>query len=134
MEAKQRTYKRPRASLQSLRDESKMVDSLPGEEWELEAQARLSVKLAGFPAGGAPGFVSVSNLRVVFEPAKTSVTRATADIRMADIERVWRTWNLPVFPNSLKILTKTGTCHNLTTWSRNAIVDLVTQQISSSKT
>lgn len=134
MEAKQRTYKCPRASMQSLRDESKMVDSLPGEEWALEAQARLSVNLAGFPAGGAPGFVSVSNLRVVFEPAKTSVTGATADIRIKDIERVWMSRNMLVFPNSVKILTKSGTCHKLTTWSRNAIVDLVTQNITSGKT
>jgi hypothetical protein len=119
--------------MQSFRDQSKMVDSLPAEEWELEAQARLSVTLAGFPAGGAPGFVSVSNLRVVFEPAKTSLTGATADIRMEDIKRVWTTWNL-VFPNSLKILTKDGVCHKLTTWKRNDIVTLLTKQLNSINT
>jgi len=104
-----------------------MFESLPGEEWLLEAQARLSVKMAGFPAGGAPGFVSVTNLRVLFEPAKTSVTGATADIRMENIERVKKTWNLLVFPNSIKIFLKDGTCHKFTTWSRSAIVDLVSK-------
>lgn len=129
LKTRHRTYKCPRASMLWLRDESKMFESLPGEEWILEAQARFSVKMAGLPAGGAPGFVSVSNLRVVFEPAKTSITGATADIRMEDIKRVTRTWNMLVFPNSLKIFTKDGTCHKLTTWSRNAIVDLVNKQI-----
>ncbi len=109
----------------SLRDENKMFESLPGEEWLLEAQARLSVKISGFPIGGAPGFVSVTNIRVVFEPAKTSVTGATADIRMQDIKNVKRTCNLLVFPNSLKIFLKGGTCYKITSWNRNTIVDLV---------
>ncbi len=126
-EAESRIYKCSRASMLSLRDESKMFRSLPGEEWLLEAQARLSVKIAGFPAGGAPGFVSVSNMRLVFEPAKTSVTRATADIRMVDIERMKKTCNLLVFPNSLKIFLKDGTRYKLTTWSRNAIVNLISE-------
>lgn len=124
---KSRIYKCSRASMLSLRDESKMFESLPDEEWLLEAQARLSVKIAGFPAGGAPGFVSVTNMRVVFEPAKTSITRATADMRMQDIERMKRTCNLIVFPNSLKIFLKDGTCYKLTTWSRNAIADLISK-------
>jgi hypothetical protein len=88
VKSEDRSYKCPRASMLALRDESKMFESLPEEEWLLEAQARLSVKIAGFPAGGAPGFVSVSNLRIVFEPAKTSITGATADIRIETIERV----------------------------------------------
>lgn len=125
IESESRTYSCPRASMLSLRDKSKMFESLPCEEWLLEAQARLSVKMAGLPAGGAPGFVSVTNLRVVFEPAKTSVTSAMADIRMDDIERVRKTCNLLIIPNSLKIFLKDGTCHKLTTWSRNAIVDLI---------
>ena len=95
-EASTRTYKCPRASMLSLRDESKMYESLPGEEWILEAQARLSVKIAGFPAGGAPGFVSVTNRRVVFEPAKTSVTGATAEIEIQNIATVQKTCNLLV--------------------------------------
>ena len=84
----QRTYTQARASMLSLRDESKMYESLPGEEWILEAQARLSVKILGFPAGGAPGFISVTNKRIVFEPAKTSVTGATAEIPIQDIVKI----------------------------------------------
>lgn len=124
-EASTRTYKCPRASMLSLRDESKMYESLPGEEWILEAQARLSAKIAGFPAGGAPGFVSVTNRRVVFEPAKTSVTGATAEIEIQNIATVQKTCNLLVLPNSLKIFTEDGTCYKFTTWSRNAIVELL---------
>ena len=85
----------------------------------------MSVKIAGFPSGGAPGFISVTNKRVVFEPAKTSVTGAMVEIRIQDIATVKKTWNLLVFPNSLKIFTKDGTCYKFTTWSRNAIVELL---------
>lgn len=130
-DVRNRTYKCGRASMLSFRDESKMYETLPGEEWILEAQARLSVKVAGVPAGGAPGFVSVSNKRVIFEPAKASVTGATAEIALENIDRVKRTWNLLVFPNSLKIFTKDGKCHKLTTWSRNAIVTLLEDSVSS---
>ena len=111
--------------MQSLRDENKVFKTLPEEEWILEAQARLSVKIAGFPAGGAPGFVSVSNKRVVFEPARTSVTRATAEILLDEIVQVKRTWNALIFPNSLKIITRDGERYKFTTWSRNAIVNLI---------
>ncbi len=124
-ESTTRTYTRPRASMLSLRDESKMYESLPGEEWILEAQARLSVKMAGLPAGGAPGFISVTSKRVVFEPAKTSVTSATAEIKIQDITKVKKTWNLMVFPNSFNIYTQDGECYKFTTWSRNAIVELL---------
>ena len=124
-EDSKRTYKRPRASMLSFRDESKMYESLPGEEWILEAQARLSVKIAGFPVGGAPGFISVTTKRVVFEPAKTSVTGAMAEIELQNIARVQKTCNFLFLPNSMKIFTKDGTCYKFTTWSRNAIVTLL---------
>ena len=124
-EASTRKYKRPRASMLSLRDESKMYESLPGEEWILEAQARLSVKIAGFPAGGAPGFISVTTKRVVFEPAKTSITRATAEIELQNIAKVQKTCNLLVLPNSFQIVSEDGACYKFTTWSRNAIVKLL---------
>ena len=120
-----RKYKRPRASMLSLRDENKMYESLPDEEWILEAQARLSVKVAGIPAGGAPGFISVTTKRVVFEPAKTSVTKTAVEIKLQNISRVQKTCNLLFLPNSLKIFTKDGTCYKFTTWSRNAIVTLL---------
>ena len=124
-EASTRTYKLTRASMLSFRNESKMYDSLPDEKWILEAQARLSVKIGGFPAGGAPGFISVTNKRVVFEPAKTSITGAMAEIKLQDIEKVQKTCNLLALPNSFKIFTKDGKCYKFTTWSRNAIVELL---------
>ena len=124
-----RTYKHGRASMQSFRDESKMYETLLGEEWILEAQARLSVKLAGVRAGGTPGFISISNKRIVFEPAKTSVTGATVEIALESISQVKRTWNLLVFPNSLKVFTKDGKIHKFTTWSSNAIVALLEDTI-----
>jgi len=124
-EASTRTYKRARASMLSLRDESKMYESLPGEDWILEAQARLSVKIAGFPAGGAPGFISLTTKRVVFEPAKTSVTRATAEIELQNIAKVHKTRNLLILPNSFTIVSKDGIRYKFTTWSRNAIVKLL---------
>jgi hypothetical protein len=123
-----RTYTRPRASMLWLRDESKMYDALPAEEWILEAQARLSVKIGGLPAGGTPGFLSVTSKRVVFEPAKTSVTGATVEIALEEIAKVKKTWNLLIFPNSLKIFTRDGTCYKFTTWSRNAIVELLQEE------
>jgi hypothetical protein len=109
----------------SFRDESKMYESLSGEEWIWESQARLSVKIAGFPLGGAPGFISVTNKRVVFEPAKTSITGAMAEIDFQNIEKVQKTCNFLIFPNSFKIFTKDGKCYKFTTWSRNAIVKLL---------
>lgn len=125
-----RNFKSPRASMQSFRDENKMFKTLAGEEWILEAQARLSVKMAGIPAGGAPGFVSVSNKRVVFEPARTSVTRATAEILLDEVVEVKRTWNAFVFPNSLEIITRGGDRYKITTWSRNAISKLIEDSMS----
>ncbi len=129
-EAINRSYKCPRASMLSLRDEHAMFRSLPGEQWLLEAQARLSVTVGGLPAGGAPGFVSVSNLRLVFEPAKTSITKRTLSILRNEIESVERGANLFVFPNALVIRTKDQQCIKLTTWSRNAIADLLVAEAS----
>lgn len=111
-----------------LRDESKMFESLPGEEWMLEAQARLSVKIGGFPAGGAPGCVSVRNRRVLCEPAGTSITRAMAEIHIQDIATIWKTRNCLVLPNSFEIATKCGACYKFTSWSRNAIVALLAEK------
>lgn len=108
--------------MQSLRNKQKMYQSLPDEKWILESQSRMST---GF--GGAPGFLSISNKRIIFEPAKTSITRAMAEIKIENILRAKKTRNLLIIPNSIKFFTKDGRSYKftITAWKRDKIIELL---------
>ena len=71
-----RTYKYPRASLQSFRDEKNMFSELPNEKWIYEAHARHYPNVIN----GSPGFLSFSNKRFVFEPSTSSLMGSPIEI------------------------------------------------------
>ena len=95
-----RAYKYGRASMQSLRSTDKMYECLPKEEWILESQA----KFYCYTLSGSPGFLSLSNQRIVFEPAVTSLVHPRMiEIKLNEIDLVKKTRHLFVFPNSFLI-------------------------------
>ena len=109
--------------MQSFRNEEKMYMSLPSEEWIFEAQARLWGDL-----GYSPGFISITNKRVVFEPGKASLLSSMLEININNILKIDKTYNLLIIPNSFKIFTKDGSNYKFLTWSRNFIVKILKNQ------
>lgn len=117
---KSRVYRNPRASMQSFRNYDKMFSSMSNEEWIFESQARYYKNIVS----GSPGFISITNKRLVFEPAKTSILGHMLEIDLKNITKVKKTARF-LIPNSFKILTNNGTSYLFTTWSRNSIVQLL---------
>ena len=120
-----RTYRSPRASMQSFRNYDKMFPSMRDEEWIFEAQARYYEAIER----GSPGFISITNKRLVFEPAKTSILGLMLEIDLNNIAKVKKTARL-LIPNSFKIITNRGTSYLFTTWKRNSIVQLLNKLTS----
>ena len=120
-----RTYRFPRASMQSFRNHDKMFESKKDEEWILEAQVRYYENILN----GSPGFISITNKRLVFEPATTSILGLMLEIDLNNIARVKKTARL-LIPNSFKIITNRGTSYLFTTWKRHSIVQILNKLTS----
>ena len=115
-----KSYKYGCTSMSLLRQKDKIYNSLISEEWLFESQAKFNQNLIG----GSSGFLSLSNMRLVFEPALTSLMSPMVDISINDIILVKKTCNLLIFPNSFQIVTKNNK-YKFTTWSRNMFINLL---------
>ena len=117
-----RNYKYSRSSMGDLRNHRKMFTSKDGEEWLFETQAGYSK----YYFYTIPGFISLSNKRLVFEPAITSITSSNMiEVSLLNISSIERTNRLILLPNSFKVFVSDGTSHSFITWKREVIFSIL---------
>lgn len=100
-----------------------MFELKDGEKWILELPCRMLTEV-----GGAPGYLKISNMRVVFVPGGMSVTKRTAEIPLGEISLVYPTNNLLIIPNSFRINTHSGMSYKITTWRSKEAVATINRQ------
>ena len=99
-----------------------MLSSKDGEEWLFEAQARYNKEFFNT----IPGFISLTNKRLVFEPAITSVINSSIlDIDLKHISNIKKTSGLIFLPNSFKVYINDGKSYSFTTWKRDFIISIL---------
>jgi propanediol utilization protein len=94
-----------------------------GEMWILELPSRMLTEM-----GGTPGYLKISNMRVVFVPGGMSVSKRAAEIPLRAISNVYLTTNLLIIPCSFRINTDSGMSYKFTTWRRNEAVAAINRQ------
>ena len=117
-----RNYKYSSSSMVSFRNKRNMFTSIDDEEWLFETQARYSKHVFNT----IPGFISLSNKRLVFEPSIASITSSNMiTIDLLKISSIKRTNKLILLPNSFKVFSTDGKTYSFITWKRELLFSIL---------